>query len=214
MTTNAKSRLDPALVRSGRIDYEIEFKAADQEQIQRLFMRFYSDFSSEAKTPASSVKPAAGTAAVTVASDTHKVHKCTAEDEFNNAVEHPELSELAETFASRVGMAGLQFTTADIQRHLMKHKKSPMRALNDLASIFQTGGSASVDVERPLVDRKVSHLGNGTHARDLASNGLEKEVHKAEEGTSTSGMLPDRNGADLEAAKSSPASPQSDHFGG
>jgi len=48
MTTNARERLDPALLRSGRIDYEVEFKEAEPEQIQRLFARFYSDFRSGA----------------------------------------------------------------------------------------------------------------------------------------------------------------------
>ena len=31
--------LDPALLRSGRIDYELEFRAAVPEQIRRLFLR-------------------------------------------------------------------------------------------------------------------------------------------------------------------------------
>jgi len=44
MTTNAKHRLDPAIIRSGRIDFEIEFMAADREQICRFVTRFYSDF--------------------------------------------------------------------------------------------------------------------------------------------------------------------------
>ena len=41
MTTNFRNKLDPALIRSGRIDYEIEFRHADAWQAERLFKRFY-----------------------------------------------------------------------------------------------------------------------------------------------------------------------------
>eukprot|EP00932_Pfiesteria_piscicida_P002635 SRR837773.12563.p1 GENE.SRR837773.12563~~SRR837773.12563.p1 ORF type:complete len:484 (+),score=118.66 SRR837773.12563:146-1453(+) len=44
MTTNARDRLDPALLRSGRIDYELEFSYAVREQVERLFEHFYQDF--------------------------------------------------------------------------------------------------------------------------------------------------------------------------
>ena len=39
LTTSHKHKLDPALIRSGRIDYEVEFLAADDEQVQRLVKR-------------------------------------------------------------------------------------------------------------------------------------------------------------------------------
>eukprot|EP00946_MAST-07B_sp_MAST-7B-sp1_P000552 g552.t1 len=44
MTTNFRNKLDPALIRSGRIDYEIEFRHADAWQAERLFKRFYLSF--------------------------------------------------------------------------------------------------------------------------------------------------------------------------
>ena len=40
MTTNYRHKLDPALIRSGRIDYEIEFKPVMPSQVKRLFQRF------------------------------------------------------------------------------------------------------------------------------------------------------------------------------
>lgn len=42
-TTNHRERLDPALIRPGRIDRQLEIGFADREQIRRIFMRFYTD---------------------------------------------------------------------------------------------------------------------------------------------------------------------------
>ena len=41
LTTNTKDKLDPALIRSGRIDVRVEFKYVDNEQVKRLVRRFY-----------------------------------------------------------------------------------------------------------------------------------------------------------------------------
>jgi len=56
MTTNHKERLDPALIRSGRIDYEIEFTMATEEQIQRQFIRFYTNFGKGEEEPEAAVE--------------------------------------------------------------------------------------------------------------------------------------------------------------
>lgn len=41
MTTNHKERLDPALIRPGRIDYQLQFEEATQQQVRLLFINFY-----------------------------------------------------------------------------------------------------------------------------------------------------------------------------
>merc|ERR1712014_272387 len=41
LTTNHRDRLDPALIRNGRVDVHIEFKDASDEQIHEMFQRFY-----------------------------------------------------------------------------------------------------------------------------------------------------------------------------
>jgi len=40
-TTNHRERLDPALIRPGRIDRQVEVGYADREQLQRIFRRFF-----------------------------------------------------------------------------------------------------------------------------------------------------------------------------
>lgn len=41
MTTNHIEKLDPALIRPGRIDYQVQIKNANREQVTKLFDRFY-----------------------------------------------------------------------------------------------------------------------------------------------------------------------------
>lgn len=43
MTTNHADRLDPALIRSGRIDRRVELALADADQIRRIFLKFNDD---------------------------------------------------------------------------------------------------------------------------------------------------------------------------
>lgn len=47
MTTNHREKLDPALIRPGRIDYQVEIKNAVQSQVRKLFQRFYNGFKYE-----------------------------------------------------------------------------------------------------------------------------------------------------------------------
>lgn len=41
MTTNFLNRLDPALIRPGRVDFKQEIGFADANQMERMFRRFY-----------------------------------------------------------------------------------------------------------------------------------------------------------------------------
>jgi hypothetical protein len=41
MTTNTVEKLDPALIRPGRVDRMVEFKYATKKQGHKLFSRFY-----------------------------------------------------------------------------------------------------------------------------------------------------------------------------
>jgi len=41
MTTNHLDRLDPALIRPGRCDVQLEVKRASKLQLERMFLRFF-----------------------------------------------------------------------------------------------------------------------------------------------------------------------------
>ena len=47
MATNHKERLDPALIRAGRIDRTFEFGLPTKQQMSKLFLSFYPDSSQE-----------------------------------------------------------------------------------------------------------------------------------------------------------------------
>jgi mitochondrial chaperone BCS1 len=55
MTTNHVDRLDPALVRPGRVDVQQYFGPLDADQARRLFLRFFPESGSEAALAASLV---------------------------------------------------------------------------------------------------------------------------------------------------------------
>jgi mitochondrial chaperone BCS1 len=48
MTTNHPDRLDPALIRPGRVDVQQHFGYADRDQVRRLFLRFFPGAEAEA----------------------------------------------------------------------------------------------------------------------------------------------------------------------
>ena len=56
MTTNHKENLDPALIRPGRIDRQLEFKRTTRDQLQCMFEHFYSEFASSDKVGGEGVK--------------------------------------------------------------------------------------------------------------------------------------------------------------
>jgi chaperone BCS1 len=47
MTTNHPEKLDPALVRPGRVDVRIHLAKPDADQLRRLYARFYPEVSND-----------------------------------------------------------------------------------------------------------------------------------------------------------------------
>jgi chaperone BCS1 len=62
-TTNNQSRLDPALLRPGRVDYRLEFRAADRGQAREIFLRFFPGEMTEAEAFAAALEGRAFTMA-------------------------------------------------------------------------------------------------------------------------------------------------------
>ena len=107
MTTNIDvNKLDPALVRSGRVDYHLEFKHVDRAQAEKMFLRFYQK----------------------------KVMRFLEDNDDDDNYSDSELRELAKSFSEKV-IGDTTACAADIQSHLIRFKRDPRAALNKWGEI-------------------------------------------------------------------------------
>ena len=138
MTTNHRERLDPALIRPGRVDVQIEFGFANKETVRRVFQELYkglTDLPEQSPpplgTPSRRDSYAHEYADVFQPSPVESIHP---EYSFSckNKKESDSIDSLAERFASAVP-AGI-FTPAELQGFLMMHKHQPHRAVAEVSS--------------------------------------------------------------------------------
>ncbi|OJJ46179.1 hypothetical protein ASPZODRAFT_67073 [Penicilliopsis zonata CBS 506.65] len=103
MTTNHIEKLDAALLRPGRVDVSITFGYSDTTAIQDLFRSIYGTL--------------------------HHDHAASSSSEKKTALySDAQIEQLASDFASRV--PGGEFTPAEIQGYLLKHKNAPEEAID------------------------------------------------------------------------------------
>lgn len=128
LTTNHPEKLDPALIRPGRVDMRVEFTLAGKEAIGGLFERMFEDYStrtphsypsstsSDTKTPPSSASSESGS------------EKEGKQDDIQTILSKKErLKEMTMEFVKLV--PDLTFSPAEIQGYLLQHKNRPERAL-------------------------------------------------------------------------------------
>lgn len=129
LTTNHMERLDPALLRPGRVDMVIRFGFADANMIMGIFKAIYSTFESE-----NPLKAAMSTANGSAASKDEKYANGSSTHRQIGLLHHgksdEEIAVLAERFAEI--MPEKEFTPAEIQNYLLKHKMHPERAIEGL----------------------------------------------------------------------------------
>ncbi|KAK4159010.1 BCS1 N terminal-domain-containing protein [Cladorrhinum sp. PSN259] len=159
MTTNKPENLDAALIRPGRVDLQVAFTNATQEQARELFERMYEyDFHAAAPPPPSTTtttrpvsqssspvsskldedkssdKSDISTATTAIEQDdpTLSLSLLTSDNEEERTTTAKEISEIAAQFAARIP-AGL-FSPAEIQGFLLKRKKTPRKALEEVGT--------------------------------------------------------------------------------
>lgn len=103
MTTNHPEKLDPALLRPGRVDLQIEFTFATSNQIRNIYLSMYGDTDEQAPDDGNS--------------DVIKAH------------EKVELEKLAERFSMQ--LPANVFSPAEIQGFLLERRDNPEAALQD-----------------------------------------------------------------------------------
>lgn len=104
MTTNHPEKLDPALIRAGRVDLQIAFTHASRLQIKNLFVRMYASAD----------------------------HHAAASEAGGEGVDADELEVLSNAFADALPEA--TFAPSDVQGYLLCFRKKPREAVDKVAA--------------------------------------------------------------------------------
>ncbi|CAN8098047.1 unnamed protein product [Discula destructiva] len=184
MTTNHVEKLDKALIRPGRVDMTVNFGLADSGMTAALFRAIFAPLAADKpptkSTPADkTIEAAAAAGAVVVvvaaaaaaAPRPEQVAQRLAHEKIQRDVEVAKIGELAEQFALKI--PAHEFSPAELQGFLMKHKRDPAAAL------------AGVDVwvvetRKEKVAKQVQEAEENKKAEEEAKK-AEEEAKKAEE---------------------------------
>ena len=171
MTTNKPHDLDEALLRPGRVDLQVAFENATQFQARALFLRMYDmgrTLQSPATTCNKSTQPVTSLSLPELADNIYhlvlgRLDKQPAEDNGTskmssggqvglgeNTMFQPEIEEAASEFAQHIPEK--KFSPAEIQGFLLKRKKDPQQALQDVETW------AKALLEQKAVGTKISHV--------------------------------------------------------
>lgn len=113
MTTNHRDRLDPALIRPGRVDLQQYIGMASHHQCKMMFIKFYA---TQQPAQATGTQPAAIKAAQgNVAPDANA----------------SDLVQQAEQFATIITSSGAQLSAAELQAYFLIHKDNGQLALQN-----------------------------------------------------------------------------------
>lgn len=122
MTTNHADRIDPALIRPGRVDKMVKFGLANREMVLRLFRFIYMPLPSKTEKEGGQAMEGAG---------------------YQNA---QRIQDLAVQFADCV--PEMQYSPAKILSFLIAHKRSAQDAVNNIISWVESGGEGFVPLQR------------------------------------------------------------------
>lgn len=139
MTTNHREKLDPALIRPGRVDHEVEFENATQKETQELFERIYTSSTTAVSTMKAKDVPnhTNGIAPVTGAA-LNRVAKHSEKEKPEEELSADDLNQIGKEFSEKVPEK--RFSPAEIQGFLLKRKKDPRRALQEVENWVKEQG--------------------------------------------------------------------------
>lgn len=147
MTTNHIERLDPALIRPGRVDMVLRLGDASDKQIRRLFVKFYPDYETQAsQRHLQSVSPSSASSSTTTSAVTSDESHSTISDAvtFTSSPSSSSSSSsftvvpgmnLADEFTRRVMAFGAPVSMAQLQGYLLLHKHDCVAAIAGLSEL-------------------------------------------------------------------------------
>ncbi|KEQ86374.1 P-loop containing nucleoside triphosphate hydrolase protein [Aureobasidium pullulans EXF-150] len=138
MTTNHPEKLDPALIRAGRVDMQIAFTNATSSQIKSLFLRMYAVDNLPALSAGTKHLPKIGLMKnfgdIASTGDTEK------------SLTEAELEVLSTQFAELLPEG--RFAPSDVQGYLLLHRKKPREAVEKAAAWRDTKLAEMADKEK------------------------------------------------------------------
>ncbi|CAD0020710.1 unnamed protein product [Aureobasidium pullulans] len=146
MTTNHPEKLDPALIRAGRVDMQIAFTNATSSQIKSLFLRMYAVDNLPAVSAGTKHLPKIGMMKnfgdVASTGDTEK------------SLTEAELEILSTQFAELLPEG--KFAPSDVQGYLLLHRKKPREAVEKAAAWRDAKLAEMADKEKSKMVAKKS----------------------------------------------------------
>ncbi|KAE8352518.1 BCS1 N terminal-domain-containing protein [Aspergillus coremiiformis] len=192
MTTNHHDNLDPALVRAGRVDYQIEFKLANRTLMKEMFENLFRDGPPRIESPAEDREissPTEQAPLLPVADDAGSLPA-------RSTTADGDLERWATTFADQI--PELTFSPAEIQGYLLCHKSSPVEAITQIKSWMaqtlaekkktQDAGNESKKVGKDsnVANNPATKDKNGKRTKAKACNESEADDEKEQSFTSDS----------------------------
>jgi chaperone BCS1 len=159
MTTNHIEKLDKALIRPGRVDMVVEFGLADNYMTTNIFKNIFAYLEGDNVADDDeylALGPDERKAAMDEKAKTHAAHDA-------------KIIELAEAFAAKI--PNHEFSPAELQGHLMRHKRNPERAVE----------TAEEFVEKTRKDHKDKELKAAEDKRKAEEKKAEEAKKEAEE---------------------------------
>lgn len=142
MTTNHREMLDPALIRPGRVDVQLVFDKATQDQARRLYLQFYAcptdrDFMVNS-----------GEMSLSNVDDKSNVE--------GNKIAKEELEQLAVLFGESI--PDKSYTMSQIQGILMNYRTSPELAVQNISNdlIRAEGDDTLMALKIPKLSQQIS----------------------------------------------------------
>lgn len=137
MTTNHRERLDPALIRPGRVDMQVEFGYAGRDTLEEIFRELYSQVDGmDSATIEEEEEVFGGEDEPLIPSEKKARNEIDRQAQYTHLI-----AELAEKFARMIPAD--KFTPAEVQGFLISYKRAPRLAIRNLPAWLDSKRSAN-----------------------------------------------------------------------